>query len=104
MKDDLPIDLEKVPVRDRDVACRIMDGELVAVVPRRSTIHTLNAIGTKVWELTDGRRSIRQIALAITEEYDVDFSRASVDTVSFIQELRLRGLVVLRAEEEKRGG
>ena len=36
-------------------ASRVIDGRAVVIVLDAQTLHTLNAVGTRVWELADGR-------------------------------------------------
>jgi hypothetical protein len=36
-------------------ACRIIDGKAVVITIDENQVHVLNAVGTRVWELCDGR-------------------------------------------------
>lgn len=67
------------PARD-DVVVEELDGELVFGDPRNGLTYHLNETAHAVWRRCDGRKTTRQIATALTGEYDVDFDRALDDT------------------------
>ena len=54
-------------------------------------------IGSKIWLLCDGSRSVKEIAEAITGEYDVDIETAFRDCRDFIQELETNKMVTWSA-------
>src|SRR3972149_5200446 len=53
----------------------------------------LNAVGSRVWELIDGRRSVADIVAAVVREFDVPPEAAGADVDAFVRELLARGLV-----------
>ena len=76
-------------------AWRVYDGEAVVLWPDDSTLNTLNAIGTLIWESADGKTPVSAIVARICEEFDVDPERAERDTTAFIAKLRARGLLTV---------
>ena len=54
----------------------------------------LNPVGSRIWELCDGRRSVREIAAAIVGEFDVDPATAERDAAEFVREM-LEGSLLL---------
>jgi hypothetical protein len=76
-------------------AWRVYDGEAVIVSPEDSTLHTLNEVGTLVWEAADGRTSLAAITARVCERYDVGPAAAERDVATFVEELRSRGLVTV---------
>lgn len=76
-------------------AWRVYDGEAVILWPDDSTLNTLNAVGTLIWESADGQRSMSAIVARICEEFDVDRARAEQDATAFIAKLRARGLLTV---------
>ena len=56
-------------------------------------IFTLNEVGGRIWELLDGRRSVRQIADALRREYDVSSEEAERDLLEFLASLGSAGLI-----------
>ena len=74
--------------RHPDAASRLYDGEAFIVVSGVGKYHILNPIGTRVWELIDGTRTIADIVEVICEEYDVARETAETDVRTFVDDLR----------------
>ncbi len=79
--------------RLREVAWRLIEGEAVIVTPADSMMHSLNEVGTRIWELLDGKRSLADIAATLQSEFEVDEARAEEDAVWFAECLAKKGLV-----------
>lgn len=90
---------EKYPVLHLQVAARIIDGEAVIVLPESNQVNVLNEVGSRIWELIDGARSVGEIAEAIVAEYDVTAGQAERDVSEFIQALVDNKMVVLADEK-----
>ena len=56
----------------------------------------LDAMGTAVWDLVDGHRSVRRIVQKFAEIHRLDNKEAEVSVTSFIRELGQRGLLGLQ--------
>ena len=56
----------------------------------------LDAMGTAVWDLVDGHRSVRRIVKIFAETHRLDNKEAEVSVTSFIRELGQRGLLGLQ--------
>ena len=56
----------------------------------------LDAMGTAVWDLVDGQRSVRRIVQKFAEAHRLDNREAEVSVTSFIRELGQRGLLGLQ--------
>jgi hypothetical protein len=76
-------------------AWRVYDGEAVIICPDDSTLSTLNAVGTLIWEAADGKTPESAIVARISEEFDVEPERAERDAAAFIEKLCQRGLLVV---------
>lgn len=102
-------DLSQVrPVRHPDLAWRSWDGEVVILAPaghdpaappdqQDGAEHDLNEVGSRIWELCDGARSVAQIAALIEEEFEVDQATAQRDCAEFVQGLVSQKLLLERA-------
>ncbi|MGD8256630.1 MAG: PqqD family protein [Desulfobacterales bacterium] len=55
----------------------------------------LDALGTAVWDLMDGERSVRQIIKAFASTHQLQTKEAEVSVTRFIRELGKRGLIGL---------
>lgn len=53
----------------------------------------LDEMGTLVWEMIDGRNSVRKIAAEFAERYQVLPREAEVATATFMKDLGKRGLI-----------
>lgn len=91
----MPDLLSKYPRHNPDTAGRILDGEAVVVTPSDSRMHTLNAVGTWIWDHADGARSVAELAEALQEAFEVDPETARADTAAFVTELEGLGILVL---------
>jgi hypothetical protein len=84
------------PTRNPRIAARVVDGKALIVVIDQRQLHTLNAVGTRVWELCDGR-SVGAIADALAAEFDVDRETALRDVLGFVAHLRELGVLDVEA-------
>jgi hypothetical protein len=74
-------------------AWRLIEGEAVLLSMETKVLRGLNPVGSRVWELIDGRRSVEEIIGLIVEEFDVTPEDAAQDVRGFVKELLDRGLV-----------
>ena len=84
--------------RSEDLVTRRIAGETILVTVRSNvadldSVYTLDEVGSRIWELLDGRHSLGQIAEAIEREYQVERDQARGDVAEFIAALRQAGLV-----------
>ena len=86
---------EAYPLQNPRTAWRVYDGQAVIVSPDDSTLHTLNEVGTLVWEVADGRRDVAAIVARVCEAFDVTPERAEDDVRRFVAELETRGLLTV---------
>lgn len=109
--------LNMVPLRNAEVSETGIDGGLVqlsyplAVKPwfgrlaervgmwdQRPMIKhlELDEMGTFVWRLIDGEHSVRQIAEAFVEHYEVQPREAELSVTAFIKTIGQRGIIGLK--------
>lgn len=99
--------LNKFVVRNPNIASRIVDGEAIIMTPQDEILHSLNAVGTKIWELCDGKSRVKEIIGKVHEEFNVDLKAVQKDVVEFIEELVQKGMLILEEHSDssnKRGG
>lgn len=94
------MELNKYPVPDAQVAARIIDDQAVVVLADSGEVNVFNSVGTRIWELIDGNRTIQEIADAIHSEYKVTAEQALTDVQEFIQELIEAKAITLRDEPQ----
>src|SRR5574337_1294108 len=87
-------------IKASDWVTRCITGETI-IVPVRGgacdldSIYTVNEVGTRIWELIDGRTPVSRIIDAITNEYEITAEEAVQDTVDFLASLEAAGLIQL---------
>jgi hypothetical protein len=52
-----------------------------------NSVYTLNETGAFIWELIDGKRSVEEIIIKLTNEYDIDKQNAESDVFIFIENM-----------------
>ena len=95
--------LNNLYTKKNDFVARDIAGETI-IVPIRGhvgdldSIYTLNEVGTTIWHLIDGKKSIGQIAEEICTTYDATPEEARKDTLEFVDSLKEAGLLRLSDE------
>ena len=56
----------------------------------------LDELGTSVWNLMDGNRSVRQLVKMFAETHQLETREAEVSVTQFMRELGRRGLIAMR--------
>jgi len=74
-------------------AWQIIEGEAVLLSMDTKVLRGLNPVGSRIWELIDGQRSLEEITGVIVQEFEVAPGVAVQDVQAFIQTLLDRGLV-----------
>lgn len=72
--------------RNPAVAFRVIGGQAVIVVPSTQSMHTLNEVGTFIWQRCDGKTADEVVAEMIGE-FEVDEAAARADLDAFAAEL-----------------
>jgi hypothetical protein len=74
-----------IPVRALDVRARRIDGHVhVARDPRAVE---LSDVAGAIWRLADGKRTVDDIAEALSAEYDVGREDAHADVLEFVERM-----------------
>jgi len=79
--------LEKILARDENVAWRVIDGEAIILSAEDSSVHSLDEVGTRIWELADGKKTVQEIIDTLHDEYDVELDQLKQDVVDFVNDL-----------------
>lgn len=82
--------------RSTAVAARSLDGEMMIMSARDSTLFTLNSVGTVIWQSADGNTPLAEIVeQKICAEFEVDPIEAMKDAESFVNDLASHGIMVV---------
>lgn len=82
-----------IVVRNPGTAWRVIQGEAVILALDSKVLRGLNPVGSRVWELIDGRRSTEEIAAQLAGEFEVDVARAHDEVDAFVRDLLSKSLV-----------
>ena len=89
--------LDATPTPKPEVIGRSIDNEAVLVLPQTGKVKVLNEVGSRIWDLIDGSRSVREIADILCADFDVPAATAQQDAVEFITTLVDRNIVTLNS-------
>lgn len=90
------ISLESYPKHSEDLVCRVIDGEAVILTTDGRNIHTLNPVGSAIWELSDGTKSIHEIISLICKRFAVSSKEAKADVLEFEAQLLEKNLLEIK--------
>ena len=82
--------------KKKEAVYRVIESEAVVLTVHDSILHTLNEVGTFIWEQIDGKSTIEDIVEAVCDAYDSTEREAAADVDRFLKELLRRGLVTVK--------
>ncbi len=85
---------ERRPRSADQVAATLVDGQAVIVMADSGQMTVLNEVGSHIWELCDGTRSVEDIIDVIQAEYDINLQEAQQDVIEFVDRLASIGALV----------
>lgn len=85
--------LKSQPKPKPDIVGRSVDNEAVLVLPSQGKVKVLNEVGSRIWELLDGERTVNEIAVAVVQEYEVSQAMAEKDALEFVNDLGEKDMV-----------
>jgi hypothetical protein len=90
--------LEKRFSKDPSIVFRKVAGEFILVPIKQKasdveSIYTMNDVASRIWELIDGKRSLKDIKTILIKEFEVSPEEAEKDLVDFSRQLEKIGAV-----------
>jgi hypothetical protein len=84
--------LDKIYKKSDSVVSRKIANEFILIPIRQNvadleSIYTLNEVGARIWELMDGKMTMREIKEKIVEEFEVTAREAEKDIAEYLQQL-----------------
>jgi hypothetical protein len=93
------VTLEGIYTYSEDIVAREIEGEMI-IVPLVSGIgdadaelYTLNPTGHAIWQKLDGKRTLRDIAVLIADDFDAPMADLEKDVLGLVNELMKRGML-----------
>jgi hypothetical protein len=87
------MDQRRIPNKSPDLIWREMKDGTVIISPDDGQVRVLNDVGTLVWQLLDGHKSVGDISNYVAEEYEISAADAVNDVEIFLQELDQRDIL-----------
>jgi hypothetical protein len=79
------------------VSCDLSD-ETVVLSFQDGIYYGLNPVGTRIWDLIQEPRTVKDIRDSLLEEFEVEASRCERDLQTFLREMSARKLIVMKDE------
>ncbi len=84
--------LDKVYKKNDSIVSRKIADEFLLVPIKQNvgdleSIYTLNEVATRVWELIDGKKKVKEIKDKIVEEFEVTPQEAEKDLANLLKQL-----------------
>ena len=89
------IDLTTIPRKTESFTERQLGEETIFLSPKGDEIHSLDEVGTFIWQLVDGTKDLGMILDCLCDEYDVEIEQARGDLLEFARELVERELLLV---------
>jgi hypothetical protein len=94
------VETSAVPTRHPASSSRTIDGQAVIAISELAQIHILNDVGTRVWNLIDGSRTVSEITTIVRQQltdegYEGVSSDVASDIESFLEAMAASGMVSL---------
>ncbi|SHK78835.1 lasso peptide biosynthesis PqqD family chaperone [Rhodothermus profundi] len=91
--------LETVVVASPEQVSSKLGDEVVILNLRNGVYYGLDPIGTRIWELIQEPRSVRQVCEVLLEEYEVTFEQCAEDVLALMRDLQAQGLIETRDDQ-----
>ncbi len=93
--------LDKYVHKSKEIAARKVSDEFFILTLEDGTLHRINAMGEEIWEIINGRTTVREIIKQIITAYNVEANTAHIDVVEFIQSIIKKGIIFLTDSHEE---
>ena len=80
------------------VSAKVLDGEAVLIHITRGTYHSMEKVGSRIWQLIEGRQALDAMASSIASQYDIHTESARKDIARLIEALLKEDLVMEATE------
>ena len=91
---------QSIPQKNPASASRTVEGQAVIALSDRAVIHIINDVGTRVWNLIDGKRSVEEIAADVRRQlvesgYEGIPADVEADIQDFFQDVHAKGMITM---------
>ena len=91
---------KKYPRKSPMTASRVINGQAIVIFMdegknRESKISVFNSVGSHIWILLNGKKTVGQIIDSMPGEYDVNHEKAAERITQFLLNLSERKLIII---------
>jgi hypothetical protein len=94
MSDDMP--MSSVVVATKEQISTDLGGEVVILALQSGRYHSLNDVGSLIWNLVQEPKTVLEIRDAILDQYEVEVERCQQDILTLIRNLLAESLVEIK--------
>ena len=82
--------------RSKEIAARMLGGEMMIMSARDSALFSLNDVATVIWQAADGVTPLAEIVEGrVCAEFDVEPAEALRDAEELVEELARQGILLV---------
>ena len=94
------VNTSAIPRKNPATSFRVIEGQALVMQAEGAQVHVLNEVGTRVWGLLDGKRTVEEIIglvkeQLLAEDYEQFPANLAADVTGFVDDLEKRGIVVM---------
>lgn len=93
------VETTTVPRRNPACSSRTIEGQAVVALSDQAVIHIVNDVGTRVWNLIDGRRNFEEIVSQVRGQLANDYEGMPADLAKdieeFLEEMASKGMITM---------
>ena len=98
------VETTAIPRKNPASSSRTIDGQAVIAISDQAQIHILNDVGTRVWNVIDGRRTFEEIVALVRgqlaeSDYDGVPSDIARDVEEFLEDIAAKGMITMGQTE-----
>ncbi|TFH44445.1 MAG: PqqD family protein [ANME-2 cluster archaeon] len=93
------LSLNDYPKRSEDLVWRMIDNKVVIMNSNGKEIHSLNNVGSIIWELSDGAKNFEEIAVLILERFETSIETARIDVLEFGSQLVVKNIIQISNDD-----
>ncbi len=88
------MNLQQIPNKSPELIWREMEDGTVIISPEGGQVRVLNEVGTLVWQLLDGQKTVVDISNHVAQEFEISATDAASDVEKFLLELDERDILI----------
>ncbi len=95
--DERTLALSDVVSRSQEILSYEVEERTVLMSVGSGKYYGMDEVGTRIWALIEGPRTIAGLCAALEEEFNVAPGQCEADVLGYVQHLAAQGLVVVKA-------